>query len=96
MNPATEQAKQDHLDVLYEADGRGNPEHPQCGLYTGLAQAERRHKKQEQRSAELLEMFLAWWKDSYGTPVGKHAQMTHVAFAEFVETTAFSRGGLRL
>ena len=87
MTPAEEQARQDHLDALYEADGRGNPEHPQHGLYTGLAQAEQRRIKQEQRRVELLELFLAWWKDSYGTPVGKHAQMTHVAFVEFLESS---------
>lgn len=88
MNPATEQAKQDHLDALYEADGRGNPEHPLHGLYTGLAQAEKQRERQEQRRSELLELFLAWWKDCYGTPVGKHAQMTHVAFAEYLEISA--------
>lgn len=26
--------------------------------------------------------FEDWWRDSYGTPPGTHAKMTHVAFGE--------------
>lgn len=28
--------------------------------------------------------FEDWWRDSYGMPPGKHAVMTHVAFAAHV------------
>jgi len=34
-----QQAVQDRLEALYEADGRHDPAHPMHGLYTGLAQA---------------------------------------------------------
>jgi hypothetical protein len=38
-NPTEQQARQGHLDALYLADGRDNPDHPMHALYTGLAQA---------------------------------------------------------
>lgn len=38
-NPIEQQAVQDRLDALYEADGRHDPKHPMHALYTGLAQA---------------------------------------------------------
>lgn len=28
--------------------------------------------------------FEDWWRDSYGTPPGTHAVMTHTAFAEHI------------
>lgn len=28
--------------------------------------------------------FEQWWRDSYGLPPGKHAVMTHVAFAMYI------------
>lgn len=36
-NPIEQQAVQDRLDALYEADGRQDPKHPMHALYTGLA-----------------------------------------------------------
>ncbi len=38
-DPTQQQAAQDRLEALYEADGRDNPDHPMHALYTGLAQA---------------------------------------------------------
>ena len=38
-DPTQQQAAQDRLEALYEADGRHDPAHPMHGLYTGLAQA---------------------------------------------------------
>ena len=38
-DPTQQQAVQDRLEALYEADGRHDPAHPMHGLYTGLAQA---------------------------------------------------------
>ena len=38
-NPIEQQAVQDRLEALYEADGRHDPAHPMYGLYTGLTQA---------------------------------------------------------
>ena len=35
-HPAEQQARQDELDRLYEADGRHDPAHPQHAIYTGL------------------------------------------------------------
>lgn len=35
-NPIEQQARQDQLDALYEADGRHDPAHPQHSTYTGL------------------------------------------------------------
>jgi hypothetical protein len=35
-NPIEQQARQDQLDALYEADGRHEPTHPMHNLYTGL------------------------------------------------------------
>jgi hypothetical protein len=35
-NAIEQQAVQDRLDALYEADGRHDPSHPMHGLYTGL------------------------------------------------------------
>ena len=35
-NPIEQQARQDQLEALYEADGRDNPEHPLHCLYSGL------------------------------------------------------------
>lgn len=29
-------------------------------------------------------IFRQWWQDSYGMPPGKHAIMTHVAFAQHI------------
>jgi hypothetical protein len=43
-NPTEQQARQDHLDALYLADGRDNPDHPMHALYTGLAQAEQQQE----------------------------------------------------
>jgi hypothetical protein len=39
-NPIDQQARQDRLEELYEADGRHDPAHPQHALYTGLAAAQ--------------------------------------------------------
>lgn len=36
-NPIEQQARQDQLDALYEADGRHDPAHPDHATYTGLA-----------------------------------------------------------
>jgi len=33
-----QQARQDHLEELYDQDGRHEPSHPMHGLYTGLVQ----------------------------------------------------------
>ena len=38
-NPIEQQAVQDRLEALYEADGRHDPAHAMHCLYTGLAQA---------------------------------------------------------
>ncbi len=38
-DPAKQQAVQDRLEALYEADGRHDQAHPMHALYTGLAQA---------------------------------------------------------
>ena len=38
-DPTQQQAVQDRLEALYEADGRHDPAHPMHALYTGLAQA---------------------------------------------------------
>lgn len=35
-NPIEQQARQDQLAALYEADGRHDPAHPMHNLYTGL------------------------------------------------------------
>lgn len=35
-NPTEQQARQDQLEALYEADGRHDPAHPSHGVYTGL------------------------------------------------------------
>ena len=40
-NPIEQQAVQDRLDALYEADGRQDPKHPMHCLYTGLTEAAR-------------------------------------------------------
>lgn len=40
-NPIEQQARQDQLEALYEADGRHNPDHPMHCLYTGLTIAAR-------------------------------------------------------
>lgn len=32
----------------------------------------------------LRAAFLDWWQDSYATPPGVHAIMTHTAFAEHI------------
>lgn len=34
--------------------------------------------------ASVTAAFEKWWRDSYGMPPGKHAVMTHVAFAMHV------------
>jgi hypothetical protein len=39
-DPNEQLARQNRLEDLYEADGRGNPDHPMHGLYTGLHQQE--------------------------------------------------------
>lgn len=85
INPLDECVKQAHLESLYEADGRHDPAHPFHALYTGLFVADQRRKRKEARRDEIRQIFLTWWKESYGVPVGTHAQMTHVAFAEFME-----------
>ena len=36
MNYLEQQARQERLDALYEADGRHDPKHPMHALYTGL------------------------------------------------------------
>lgn len=46
-NPTEQQARQGHLDALYLADGRDNPDHPMHALYTGLAQAAQQQQQQE-------------------------------------------------
>ena len=45
-NPTEQQARQDHLDALYLADGRDNPDHPMHALYTGLAQAAQQQQQE--------------------------------------------------
>jgi hypothetical protein len=35
-DPVEQQLRQEHLDALYEADGRHDPKHPKHALYTGL------------------------------------------------------------
>ena len=35
-HPVEQQARQDQLDALYEADGRHDPAHPHHATYTGL------------------------------------------------------------
>lgn len=35
-SPTEQQARQEQLEALYEADGRHDPAHPAHGLYTGL------------------------------------------------------------
>jgi hypothetical protein len=35
-DPTEQQARQDHLEALYEADGRHDPAHPMHSIYTGL------------------------------------------------------------
>ena len=35
-NPIEQQARQDQLEALYEADGRHDPAHPLHSTYTGL------------------------------------------------------------
>lgn len=66
-----EEQRQAFLERLYIASGRDKAEHPLHGLYTGLKQ-----------DIELV--FKVWWNDSYPTPPGKHAIMTHVAFAQWL------------
>lgn len=34
--------------------------------------------------AELEEQFRAWWAESYPTPPGPHALMTHIGWARFL------------
>ena len=46
-NPIEQQAVQDRLEALYEADGRDNPDHPMHALYTGLAQAAQQQEVQQ-------------------------------------------------
>lgn len=36
INPTEQQARQDHLEALYLADGRDDKDHPFHNLYTGL------------------------------------------------------------
>ena len=36
INPTEQQARQDHLEALYLADGRDAKDHPLHNLYTGL------------------------------------------------------------
>jgi hypothetical protein len=36
INPTEQQARQDHLEALYLADGRDDKSHPLHCLYTGL------------------------------------------------------------
>ena len=38
-DPVQQQARQDQLEALYEADGRHDPGHPMHCLYCGLAQS---------------------------------------------------------
>ena len=33
---------------------------------------------------QLTELFRAWWQQSYPTPPGPHALMTHTAWARFL------------
>ncbi len=47
-NPIEQQAVQDRLEALYEADGRHDPAHPMHALYTGLAQAAQQQQEVEQ------------------------------------------------
>lgn len=35
-NPVEQQARQERLEALYEADGRHDPAHPAHATYTGL------------------------------------------------------------
>lgn len=35
-NPIEQQARQDQLEEIYEADGRHDPAHPMHATYTGL------------------------------------------------------------
>lgn len=37
-DPGEQQARQDRIDALYEADGRRDPAHPAHATYSGLAQ----------------------------------------------------------
>lgn len=40
-DPVEQQARQDQLDALYQADGRHDPAHPAHATYTGLVAAQR-------------------------------------------------------
>jgi hypothetical protein len=44
-NPIEQQAVQDRLEALYEADGRHDPDHPMHCLYCGLVAGQ--EQKQE-------------------------------------------------
>lgn len=44
-DPVQQQAVQDRLEALYEADGRHDPSHPMHCLYTGLVAGQ--EQKQE-------------------------------------------------
>jgi hypothetical protein len=82
-HPVEQLQRQQFLDELYIADGRDDPNHPDTGKYTGLMQQHNERQKGEQ----LRQAFTEWWVDSYGSPPGSHAVMTHVAFAQHVLET---------
>ena len=45
-DPTQQQAAQDRLEALYEADGRHDPAHPMHGLYTGLVARQQQEVQQ--------------------------------------------------
>ena len=47
-HPIEQQARQDQLDALYEADGRHDPAHPAHATYTGLMVAQQQQQEVEQ------------------------------------------------
>ena len=45
-DPTQQQAVQDRLEALYEADGRHDPAHPMHGLFTGLVAGQQQEVEQ--------------------------------------------------
>lgn len=45
-DPIKQQARQDQLEALYEADGRHDPAHPAHATYTGLMVAQQQEAEQ--------------------------------------------------
>ena len=46
-NPIQQQARQDQLDALYEADGRHDLSHPAHATYTGLVAGQQQQEAEQ-------------------------------------------------